>query len=101
MKNKQTLLGPKKSEKMTPQCFSMLTKCSNTKPTRLTDAFKNNVLRKTIEATIMKIEQNLRNINRFTLCYIVMHCVFVLKFNTNLRKISLKCQIKTTPQMDV
>ena len=48
---------------MTPQGFSMLTKRSNTKPTRsfLTDAFKNNVLHKTIEATIMKIEQNLRN----------------------------------------
>ena len=48
---------------MTPQCFSMLTKRSNTKSTHLffTDAFKNNVLHKTIDATIIKIEQNLRN----------------------------------------
>ena len=67
MKNKQTLFGPqeKKNKKWRLNVFSMLTKCSNTKPTQvicfLTDAFKNNVLHKTIEATIMKIEQNLRN----------------------------------------
>ena len=62
---------------MTPQCFSMLTKCSNTKPTRLTDAFKNIVLRKTIEATIMKIEQNLRNKQ----IYIVLYS-YALRFCT-------------------
>ena len=71
MKNKQTIFGPKKSEKNDASMFfprfSMLhvTKRSKTKPTRLflTDAFENNVLHKTIglETTLMKIEQNVRN----------------------------------------
>ena len=81
MKNKQTLFGPEeKRKKMTLQCFSMLTKCSNTKPTCLTDAFKNNVLRKTIEATIMKIEQNLRNKQ----IYIVLYS-YALRFCTKIQ----------------
>ena len=86
--------GPKKSEKNDASRLFHANQTLKYKTDRqacfLNDAFKNNVLRQAKEATIMKIEQNLRNKR-----YIVtgMHCDFVLKFNTNLRKSSLKCQI--------
>ena len=56
--------GPKKSEKNDASRFfhaNQTLKYKNRHACFLADAFKNNILRKTIEATIMKIEQNLRN----------------------------------------